>query len=57
MINTLLHEMIHAFLFVAEYNNDHDDHGPTFLKHAQRINQTAGSNITGKQTLMNINLV
>ena len=46
-MNTLLHEMIHAFLFVAEHNTDHDDHGPTFLKHAERINTLAGSNVTG----------
>ncbi len=47
MVNTLLHEMIHAYLFVAEFNSDHDDHGPTFLAHARRINCCAGSNVTG----------
>ncbi|KAI8138066.1 SprT-like family-domain-containing protein [Fennellomyces sp. T-0311] len=46
MINTLLHEMIHALLFIQIRNDDHDGHGPEFLREADRINSTAGTNIT-----------
>ncbi|CAG8784011.1 5159_t:CDS:2, partial [Acaulospora colombiana] len=46
MIETLLHEMIHAYLFVTKNNRDHDAHGPEFLKHMKRINNEAGTNIT-----------
>ncbi|KAI9091111.1 zinc finger RAD18 domain-containing protein C1orf124 [Phlyctochytrium arcticum] len=45
-INTLLHEMIHAYLFVTQQNTDRDGHGPEFMKHAKRINAAAGTNIT-----------
>ncbi|KAI8824269.1 SprT-like family-domain-containing protein [Fimicolochytrium jonesii] len=45
-INTLLHEMIHAYLFVTGGNTDHDGHGPAFLGLAKKINDTAGTNIT-----------
>jgi len=30
LVETLLHEMIHAFLFVTDNNKDHDGHGPEF---------------------------
>ncbi|KAI9488150.1 SprT-like family-domain-containing protein [Zychaea mexicana] len=46
MVNTLLHEMIHALLFIQMRNDDHDGHGPEFLREADRINKTAGTNIT-----------
>lgn len=46
MINTLLHEMIHAFVFVYSRVKDHDDHGAVFQSHMHRINQTAGTQIT-----------
>jgi SprT-like domain-contaning protein Spartan len=46
MIDTLLHEMIHAYLFVTEGNTDRDGHGPAFLAHADRINAAQGSSIT-----------
>ncbi|RKP33563.1 SprT-like family-domain-containing protein, partial [Dimargaris cristalligena] len=46
MINTLLHEMIHAYLFVTQNNRDRDGHGPEFHKHMDRINQASGSQIT-----------
>ena len=38
-INTLLHELIHAYLFVTGHPgaNDHNGHGPEFLKHAKRV--------------------
>ncbi|KAJ1529340.1 hypothetical protein ONE63_006128 [Megalurothrips usitatus] len=46
LVETLLHEMIHAFLFVTENNKDRDGHGPEFLKHMVRINNEAGLNIS-----------
>ncbi|CAH0395595.1 unnamed protein product [Bemisia tabaci] len=46
LINTLLHEMIHAYLFVTANNRDRDGHGPEFHKHMGRINKEAGTKIT-----------
>lgn len=46
LIQTLLHEMIHAYLFVTRNNKDRDSHGPEFCKHMYRINAEAGTNIT-----------
>ncbi|XP_064604047.1 uncharacterized protein LOC135469349 [Liolophura sinensis] len=46
LIETLLHEMIHALLFVTQNNKDHDGHGPEFQKHMKRINKQTGTNIT-----------
>ncbi|RHZ51268.1 hypothetical protein Glove_481g94 [Diversispora epigaea] len=46
MIETLLHEMIHAYLFVTKNNKNHDAHGPEFLEQMKRINEAAGTNIT-----------
>lgn len=46
LVQTLLHEMIHAYLFVTDNNKDHDGHGPEFHKHMYRINKEAGVNIT-----------
>eukprot|EP01095_Lingulamoeba_sp_RSL-Kostka_P000446 TRINITY_DN1071_c4_g1_i1.p1 TRINITY_DN1071_c4_g1~~TRINITY_DN1071_c4_g1_i1.p1 ORF type:complete len:377 (-),score=74.85 TRINITY_DN1071_c4_g1_i1:10-1086(-) len=46
MINTLLHEMIHAFLFVTYNSRDRDAHGPNFQFHQNRINTILQSNIT-----------
>lgn len=46
LIQTLLHEMIHAYLFITNNNIDHDAHGPQFLKHMLRINKVAGTDIT-----------
>ncbi|RLN83714.1 hypothetical protein BBJ28_00005787 [Nothophytophthora sp. Chile5] len=40
------HEMIHAFVFVATPMRDHDDHGPLFQAHMQRINLAASTQIT-----------
>ena len=45
LVETLLHEMIHAFLFVTDNNDDHDGHGPEFHKHMYRINAATGANI------------
>ncbi|EDV21783.1 uncharacterized protein TRIADDRAFT_30208 [Trichoplax adhaerens] len=46
LVQTLLHEMIHAYLFVIHDNRDHDAHGPCFLEHMHRINSATGANIT-----------
>ncbi|KAG2194879.1 hypothetical protein INT47_002673 [Mucor saturninus] len=46
MFETLLHEMIHALLFIQQNNTDRDGHGPEFLKEAKRISQAANLNIT-----------
>lgn len=46
LVETLLHEMIHAYLFVTHNNKDHDAHGPEFLKHMHRINKATGTRIT-----------
>ncbi|KAI8846850.1 SprT-like family-domain-containing protein [Chytridium lagenaria] len=45
-INTLLHEMIHAYLFITQRNTDRDGHGPAFLDLAKRINDSEGTKIT-----------
>ena len=45
LVETLLHEMIHAFLFVTDNNDDHDGHGPEFHKHMYRINAATGAGI------------
>ena len=36
MINTLVHEMIHAFLFVTKSIQDRESHGPNFQFHMRR---------------------
>ncbi|XP_053566979.1 DNA-dependent metalloprotease SPRTN [Bombina bombina] len=46
LVETLLHEMIHALLFVTHNNKDHDSHGPEFCKHMKRINDMTGSKIS-----------
>ncbi|GJQ77161.1 hypothetical protein Trydic_g14838 [Trypoxylus dichotomus] len=46
LVETLLHEMIHAYLFVTHNNKDRDGHGPEFHNHMYRINREAGTNIT-----------
>ncbi|KAJ1927639.1 hypothetical protein IWQ60_002742 [Tieghemiomyces parasiticus] len=43
---TLLHEMIHAYLFVTHNNRDRDGHGPEFHRHMERINRATGFRIT-----------
>ncbi|TDH70405.1 hypothetical protein CCR75_000377 [Bremia lactucae] len=45
-VNTLLHEMIHAYVFVATSVRDHEDHGPLFQSHMNRINRAAQTKIT-----------
>ncbi|KAG8040662.1 hypothetical protein G9C98_002658 [Cotesia typhae] len=46
LVETLLHEMIHGFLFITNNNRDRDGHGPEFCKHMERINREAGTKIT-----------
>ncbi|KAK2579021.1 hypothetical protein KPH14_002815 [Odynerus spinipes] len=46
LVETLLHEMIHGYLFITNNNRDRDGHGPEFCKHMNRINKEAGTNIT-----------
>lgn len=42
LIETLLHEMIHAHLFVTGGDTDREGHGPKFHMHMYRINKEAG---------------
>ncbi|KAJ9441608.1 SprT-like domain-containing protein Spartan [Diplonema papillatum] len=49
-INTLLHECIHAYLFVTNNNTDRDDHGPVFCQHMNRINRALNTTITTHHT-------
>lgn len=46
LVETLLHEMIHAFLFVLNIREGNGGHGPNFLKKSHEINRIAGTNIT-----------
>ncbi|KAJ1153927.1 hypothetical protein NDU88_006685 [Pleurodeles waltl] len=46
LVETLLHEMIHALLFVTHNNRDHDAHGDEFCKHMRRINGITGAKIS-----------
>ncbi|XP_034383930.1 sprT-like domain-containing protein Spartan [Cyclopterus lumpus] len=46
LVETLLHEMIHALLFVTQNNRDRDGHGPEFCKHMNRINDASGTKIS-----------
>ncbi|XP_011615477.2 sprT-like domain-containing protein Spartan isoform X2 [Takifugu rubripes] len=46
LVETLLHEMIHALLFVTQNNRDRDGHGPEFCRHMNRINEASGTKIT-----------
>ncbi|XP_042359382.1 DNA-dependent metalloprotease SPRTN [Plectropomus leopardus] len=46
LVETLLHEMIHALLFVTQNNRDRDGHGPEFCKHMNRINNASGTKIS-----------
>ncbi|XP_054432720.1 DNA-dependent metalloprotease SPRTN isoform X1 [Pteronotus mesoamericanus] len=46
LVETLLHEMIHAYLFVTNNDKDREGHGPEFCKHMHRINRLTGANVT-----------
>ena len=46
LVETLIHEMIHALLFVTRNSDNHESHGPEFHKHMYRINSEASLNIS-----------
>ncbi|GCB61479.1 hypothetical protein scyTo_0009348 [Scyliorhinus torazame] len=46
LVETLLHEMIHALLFVTNNDKDHESHGPEFCKHMRRVNSISGAKVT-----------
>lgn len=46
LVETLLHEMIHGFLFVTREDDNHESHGQKFHYHMYRINQMTGTRIT-----------
>ncbi|NWS95906.1 SPRTN protein, partial [Mionectes macconnelli] len=46
LVETLLHEMIHALLFVTHNYKDRESHGPEFCKHMRRINHLTGAHVT-----------
>jgi predicted SprT family Zn-dependent metalloprotease len=46
MVQTLLHEMIHAYLYLTRNFKDRGEHGDEFKSHMNRINDLAGTNIT-----------
>lgn len=46
VVDTLLHECIHAYLFITDSITDRDAHGRDFVYHMNRINREAGSHIT-----------
>jgi len=46
MIETLIHEMIHAYLFVVDGNRERESHGTKFKQFMKDINSKAGTNIS-----------
>uniref|UniRef100_A0A915CWJ7 SprT-like domain-containing protein n=1 Tax=Ditylenchus dipsaci TaxID=166011 RepID=A0A915CWJ7_9BILA len=46
LVQTLLHEMIHAHLCLTKRFQDRSAHGPEFQFHMNRINKMAGTSIT-----------
>lgn len=46
LVETLIHEMIHAVLFVKKQDDNHESHGEIFHSHMFRINKEAGCRIT-----------
>ena len=46
LIDTLLHEMIHAYLLIKHRRADREDHGPMFVEQMNRLNRIAGTRIT-----------
>ncbi|OQV19726.1 SprT-like domain-containing protein Spartan [Hypsibius exemplaris] len=46
LVETLLHEMIHAYLFVSKNDRDRESHGPFFHEHMFRINKQTGTTIS-----------
>ncbi|CAF0863187.1 unnamed protein product [Brachionus calyciflorus] len=46
LVETLLHEMIHAYLYLTRNFKDRGEHGDEFKSHMNRINKLANTNIT-----------
>ncbi|XP_075156483.1 DNA-dependent metalloprotease SPRTN [Haematobia irritans] len=46
LVETMLHEMIHAYCFVLNIREGNGGHGPNFKKIMTSINMVAGTNIT-----------
>lgn len=46
LVDTLLHEMIHAYLYLTRNFKDRGEHGDEFKGHMNRINRLASTNIT-----------
>lgn len=46
LVETLLHEMIHALLFVCNIDDNHESHGDIFHHNMFRINKEGGCKIT-----------
>lgn len=46
LVETLLHEMIHAYLYLTRNFKDRGEHGDEFKGHMNRINKLASTNIT-----------
>lgn len=46
LVETMLHEMIHAYCFVLNIREGNGGHGPNFKKIMGSINKVAGTNIT-----------
>ncbi|RMZ93712.1 sprT-like domain-containing Spartan [Brachionus plicatilis] len=46
LVQTLLHEMIHAYLYLTRNFKDRGEHGDEFKSHMNRINKLANTNIT-----------
>lgn len=46
LVETLLHEMIHAYLYLTRNYKDRGEHGDEFKGHMNRINRLASTSIT-----------
>lgn len=46
LVETLLHEMIHAYLYITRNFKDRGEHGDEFKSHMNRINKLANTKIT-----------
>jgi predicted SprT family Zn-dependent metalloprotease len=46
LVDTLLHEMIHAYLYLTRNYKDRGEHGDEFKSHMDRINKAASTRIT-----------
>ena len=57
LLETLLHELIHAWLFVTKTrhtrNDGADGHGPDFIEKMLEINETTGLKLSVYHTFLN----